>query len=220
MSSTALIFDFDGVIADSEPLYRESWNMALEPWGHSIPEEDYWLYWTSLGEGLDGEIKRHSLDHVDKELARNRQSEFYENICRQGLIPLFEGVSELFTRLLSADEPGRKPFTIASNTTSDRIRIILEGNRTPVPPVVGGEGLRKKPFPDIFLKAASVMGARPSRCLVFEDAHKGVAAARCGGFPAVFVENSQNRNLSHEGLCSINGISHLLRVLDDLKGDE
>ncbi|MGM0627877.1 MAG: hypothetical protein ACQETZ_06940, partial [Candidatus Fermentibacterota bacterium] len=52
--ATHLILDFDGVVADSEPLFRRSWNHALSSVGHRVSEEDYWLHWSSLGEGLEG----------------------------------------------------------------------------------------------------------------------------------------------------------------------
>jgi beta-phosphoglucomutase-like phosphatase (HAD superfamily) len=218
--SRVIVFDFDGVLADSEPFYRDSWNEALSPWGHTIPEEEYWLHWTSLGEGLEGEIERHSLEGVDRDVARARQEEVYEACCARGEIPLFQGVPRLLTRLSSPGEPGGRPFVIASNTPSHRIRLILEAAGIGLPEIVGGEGLRRKPSPDIFLRAASVMGVRPSECLVFEDAKKGVDAALAGGFPVVVVENRQNAGMDHEGFCVAGGIPHLLRVLDLLKGAE
>jgi beta-phosphoglucomutase-like phosphatase (HAD superfamily) len=213
--SSLILFDFDGVLADSEPFYRRSWNMALEPWGHIIPEEDYWLHWTQLGEGLDGEMERNSLRDVDPVLARSRQRGFYDAFCRDGSIPLYEGVKGLFTRLCGSGSPCRWPVRIASNTPSERISVILEGHGVPVPPVTGGEGLRSKPFPDIFLKAAEDSGADPAGCLVFEDALKGVRAAGSGGFPVVLVENRQNRNMEIGGILGrIDGIGRLLDVLD------
>jgi beta-phosphoglucomutase-like phosphatase (HAD superfamily) len=216
--SSLVLFDFDGVLADSEPLYRRSWNMALEPWGHFIPEEEYWLHWTQLGEGLDGEIGRNALDDVDPVLARSRQREFYDAFCRDGSVPLFEGAKELLIRLCGGCAPCRWPVRIASNTPSHRISAILDGHGVPAPPVTGGEGLRSKPFPDIFLKAAEDSGAEPAGCLVFEDALKGVRAAGIGGFPVVLVENRQNRKMEIDGVLGrIDGIARLLDVLDLLE---
>jgi beta-phosphoglucomutase-like phosphatase (HAD superfamily) len=64
------------------------------------------------------------------------------------------------------------------------------------------------------------METAPSDCLVLEDAHKGILAARNGGFPVVLVENWQNRNLDHQDLCIADGIPQFLKILDQLKGRE
>jgi beta-phosphoglucomutase-like phosphatase (HAD superfamily) len=211
--SELLLFDFDGVLADSEPFYRESWNRALEPWNHIIDEEEYWLHWSSLGEGLEGEIRRHSLRHVDAEKALSNQKRIFEEFCLEGMIPLFPGVGKLLLILISLEEQGRMKLAIASNTSAELVRVVLTKNGAPVPLIVGGDGLRKKPFPDIFLRAASLMGVSPASTLVFEDARKGIIAADRGGFRSVFVENSRNRTMKAGGLCRIPGIGHLLHIL-------
>jgi len=216
--SELLLFDFDGVLADSEPFYRESWNRALEPWNHLIDEEEYWLHWSSLGEGLEGEIRRHSLHDVDSEAATATQKSIFEEFCLEGLIPLFEGVGELLRELISLQEQGRMKLAIASNTSAGLVREVLTKNGAPVPFIVGGDGLRKKPFPDIFIRAASLMGVSPSSTLVFEDARKGIIAADRGGFRSVFVENSQNRAMKAGGLCRIPGVGHLLHIPGILTG--
>ena len=210
--SELLLFDFDGVLADSEPFYRESWNRALEQWNHIIDEEEYWLHWSSLGEGLEGEIRRHSLHEIDAETAQANQKRIFEEFCLEGMIPLFSGVDELLRELISLQKHGRMKLAIASNTSAGLVREVLTKNGAPVPFIVGGEGLRKKPFPDIFLRAASLMGVSPASTLVFEDAQKGILAADRGGFRSVFVENSQNRTMMAGGLCRIPGVGHLLHI--------
>lgn len=216
--SELLLFDFDGVLADSEPFYRESWNRALEPWNHIIDEEEYWLHWSSLGEGLEGEIRRHSLHRVDAETAQANQKRIFEEFCLEGMIPLFHGVNDLLRTLISLQEHGGMKLAIASNTSAGLVRQVLTKNDAPVPFIVGGDGLRKKPSPDIFLRAASLMGVSPASTLVFEDALKGILAADRGGFRSVFVENSQNRTMTTGGLCRIPGVGYLLHIPGILAG--
>ena len=55
-NAQAVLFDFDGVLADSEPFYRKSWNTVLSDFDHSVSEKQYWKHWAFLGEGLEGEI--------------------------------------------------------------------------------------------------------------------------------------------------------------------
>ncbi|MCK4671178.1 MAG: HAD family phosphatase [Candidatus Aegiribacteria sp.] len=212
----AVLFDFDGVLADSEPFFRRSWNVALEPWNHSIPPDDYWLYWSSLGEGLEGEIRRHELKNVDVDQAASSQRKIYEGYCRRGDIPLFPQVPELLARLSSGKETSMRPFCIASNTPSWIVRKILLHSHANIPALVGGEGLRKKPAPDIFLLAASKLGALPSDTLVFEDSWKGIRAAEEGGFQSVLVLNDLNRGLDITSGYVINGIGSILEILDTI----
>lgn len=212
----AVLFDFDGVLADSEPFFRKSWNAALEPWGHAIPPLDYWLYWSSLGEGLEGEIRRHELKNIDVDQASSSQRKIYEGYCRRGDIPLFPKVPELLARLSSGKETSTRPFCIASNTPSWIVKEILQHFNANVPVIVGGEGLRKKPSPDIFLSAASKLAVLPSDILVFEDSWKGIRAAAEGGFQSVFVLNDLNRGLDIKSGYVINGIGSLLEILDTI----
>ena len=210
--SELLIFDFDGVLADSEPWFRRSWNHALAPWGHSIPEDDYWLYWSSLGQGLEGEIRRNGLKGIDRAEAREVQRRTYERYCSEGLIPLFPGVMKLLESLSSG--PGRRRWCIASNTASDIVRTVLGSGGAFVPEIIGGEGLPPKPAPDIFLKAAGIFGVRPENALVFEDSWKGISAAAEGGFPYVLVRNDCNRELDISSEVCLEDIGGLLQVID------
>ncbi|MCK4505461.1 MAG: HAD family phosphatase [Candidatus Aegiribacteria sp.] len=213
----AVLFDFDGVLADSEPFFRKSWNAALKPYGHSIPPEDYWLYWSSLGEGIEGEIRRHELKNIDVDQAASSQRKIYEGYCRRGDIPLFPQVPELLARLSSEEEKSARSFCIASNTPSWIVKDILLYSNANVPSLVGGEGLRKKPAPDIFLLAASKLGVIPSDTLVFEDSWKGIRAADEGGFQSVLVLNNLNRGLDIKSKYVINGIGSVLALLDTTK---
>lgn len=215
----AVLFDFDGVLADSEPFFRKSWNAALKPWGHSIPPLDYWRYWSSLGEGLKGEIQRHKLENIDVDQAALSQRKIYESYCKRGDIQLFPRVRELLARLSSGEETLMRPFCIASNTPSWIVKEILQQSHVQMPVLVGGEGLRKKPAPDIFLLAASKLGALPSDSLVFEDSWKGIRAAEEGGFQSVLVLNNLNRGLDIKSRYVINGIGSVLALLDTTDGN-
>ncbi len=213
-ASSGILFDFDGVLADSEPLFLRSWNTALTPWDHSIPEEEYWLYWSSLGEGLDGEIARKGLTGIDRERARACQRRTYADFCRTGAVPLFPDAPLLLQTLLAKEKSGGRPFCIASNTPSELVRNVLNNGGASEPRIVGGEGLRRKPAPDIFLAAASEIGTIPSETLVFEDTWKGAVAASRGGFPCIIVLNRQNASLDISAKLKINGLKDILAVLN------
>ncbi|NOQ21218.1 MAG: HAD-IA family hydrolase [Candidatus Aegiribacteria sp.] len=214
-AAAAFLFDFDGVLADSEPLFRRSWNIALQPWGHEVSSEDYWKYWSSLGEGLKGEIRRFGLKGIDIPLARKRQKEVYEDFVNDGIVPLFPLAARLLEMLSVKQSASWRPFCIASNTPCALIRKILIKGGAPVPLIVGGDGLEKKPAPDIFLRASSLLDVRPSSTLVFEDSWKGIAAAQRGGFKSVLVLNDYNSRLDIRSEFVINGIQPILDLLSE-----
>src|SRR6056297_258768 len=145
--ATHLILDFDGVVADSEPFFRSSWNHALSAVGHSVSEEDYWLFWSSLGGGLDGELSRSGLElsEVRRHRLREMQRKAYSGYCREGLVPLAPGAGELLD-LLSQGDFCLEGWAIASNTDSRLVEEVLKRAEAPLPPlIVGGEGLNRKP---------------------------------------------------------------------------
>jgi beta-phosphoglucomutase-like phosphatase (HAD superfamily) len=205
----ALLFDFDGVLADSEPLYRESYNRAFAVCGHVIPEDEYYDHWTSKGEGAAGEIQRHALEGVDLAALERAQDVAYEEICRAGRVPLFAETPELLRRVLA----GPRPALIASNSEPEMIALILAHGGAPQLPVVGGERFAPKPAPDIFLAAAARLGVAPADALVVEDSEKGLRAARAGGFPTLLVRNARNRGFALEADGETVGLGELLARL-------
>lgn len=130
-----------------------------------------------------------------------------------GMIPLFPQTSLLLETLSSKDNTFRRPYCIASNTPCNLVRQILMAGGAPVPLIVGGDELEKKPSPDIFLRASSILGCKPSSTLVFEDSWKGITAAERGGFMSTLVLNSYNRNFDIRSEFVIDGIQPLLDTI-------
>lgn len=212
-NAQAVLFDFDGVLADSEPVYRKSWNMVLADYGHSVPEKDYWNHWAFMGEGLAGEMKRTDLRIENVVSAKTRQKEIYSDLCRNGRVSLFPLAADVLKMVMS-----KKECAIASNTDSSLVKTISGNAFDSLPAVIGGEGLRPKPYPDIFLKASIFLSINPSRCLVFEDARKGVKAAESAGMPVVLVRNRYNKDLPCPGAsCEIQGLQELYSFLGGLQ---
>ena len=196
----AVLFDFDGVLVDSEPFYYRSYNMAFEQRGHSITEEDYWEFWTSRGEGIPGEVRRYDLDisNDEIEVMYAERCENFTAFCRDGKIPFFPGMLE---SLVTLKDKGM-PCAIGSSSFQPDLETIFEqaGHSTPPCPVVGRrKGLRPKPHPDIYVYAAGTLDVEPASCLAIEDAHKGLDAAKAVGMRCIILRNRYNRNLAYPG---------------------
>ena len=206
--STAVLFDFDGVLADSEPFYRKSWNLVLSAFQHSVPEDVYWKHWSYLGEGLKGEMERTGLNISSPEKEKERQRGIYRDFCLAGRIPLFPLAADVIDAVMK-----QKPCAIASNTNSELVRRVAGSEMAILPPVIGGEGLRSKPAPDIFLRAAETLGVNPENCLVFEDAMKGIKAGNAAGMKVVLVRNRYNKDFDATGAAlEIQGLYEIIQV--------
>ena len=184
-SAGAIVFDFDNVLADSEPHHFRAYNAVFSKHGHRLDEDEYWVEWTSKGIGAVGEIERYKLDIDPDDIIRGKVP-LFTRYCRDGSIRFFAGALELVSLLREAG----LPLSIASGSSVSDIGFILEreGLSDTFAVIHGKESTkRRKPSPDIFLLTAEKLGVEPGRCLVIEDAEKGVIAAREAGIPCAVV---------------------------------
>ena len=189
-----IIFDFDGLLADSEPYHYRAYNEVFERYGHSLDPDEYWVEWTSKGKGIAGEIERHDLDlGVDPIKLRQQKFEVYSRFCESGEIKLFADAVRL-VKLLA----GKRELAIASGSWGHDIRAILKNAdaESHFPTILGKEAATKeKPHPEIFLNAAKAINLPPEKCLVLEDALKGLSAASQAGMPCIIIRNQLNQDI-------------------------
>jgi HAD superfamily hydrolase (TIGR01509 family) len=204
---TAVIFDCDGTLVDSEPLAMRAWARSLEPFGCSVTDAD-----AAATVGLP--YPRVHAYYAER--ARlPAQAEFW---------PLLSG--ELFA-LIDAE---LRPFAdavatvrelhergvllaVASSSPRERLdRTLRRSGLTELLPVTvaGDEVEHGKPAPDMFLAAAERLGAAPGDCVVVEDTPVGVAAGLAAGMTTVAVRREAG------GLDGLTG-AHL--VVDTLTAD-
>ena len=192
-SAQGILFDFDNVVVDSEPLHFEAYEEVFSRYGHRLDKEEYWIHWTSLGEGSEGEVRRHGLD-LDPAAIRDEKRVLFSEICASGRIRFYPESFEAI-RLLQA--AGKKLAVASGTPTTDLETLLSKGRLTESFDVVLGRDQveRGKPHPDIFLEAARRIGVEPKSCLVFEDAEKGVAAARAGEIPVAVIRTAYTQSI-------------------------
>ncbi len=187
----AILFDFDGILVDSEPYYFQACDRALSEIGLHIDEADYYRDLTQAGLGMEYELELMGIEmsaEAFNDLERKRMS-YYHEYCAQGAIRLIPEMVYSVMRLLSVGYQ----VMIASNTPQPLIQLLFEVNQiTPPCPIIGKPvGLRGKPEPDIFIYAAGRANCSPAECLVVEDAAKGLVAAQKIGMPTAHIETPQ-----------------------------
>jgi beta-phosphoglucomutase len=209
----AVVFDFDGVLVDSEPLHFRALRDSLKPEGIAIDESEYYASYaafddrTAIRLALERHDAAHDLPRVD-EVAR-RKAALFDQLLRG--IPFFPGVPELVRGLAR-----ELPLAIASGALRSEIERILDGGglRETFRAIVGAEDVaRTKPDPMPYLRAVELLaretpGLKPEDCVAFEDTMAGIASARVAGLKVVGVTNTYPADKL--------GAAH--RVVEDLAG--
>jgi HAD superfamily hydrolase (TIGR01509 family) len=192
--TNGVIFDFDGVLADSEPYHYLAYNEIFEKYGHSLNKSEYWVEWTSKGQGIAGEIKRHNLDlPIDPIKLREQKFEVYSQYCQNGDIKLFPEAIKVARKLKA-----NLPVAIASGSWKHDIRAILKnsGAEYLFDNILGKESaIKEKPHPDIFINAAKSLHCHASQCMVIEDALKGLIAAKAANMACIIILNQLNQKI-------------------------
>lgn len=187
---TTVIFDLDGLLADTEPLHCRAYQDALQSEGASLTEADYIEHWVRSGKGIADWVALHGLN-IDPLALRVKKSARYLELLASSLRPM-DGALELLKVL-----DGNKTLALASSSYQDAVDGVLEGLNIAhyfKAIVTGLDVPRVKPAPDIFLTAARRVGAVPSECVVIEDAEKGVLAAYQAGMSCIAVPNAHTRH--------------------------
>jgi HAD superfamily hydrolase (TIGR01509 family) len=187
---TTVIFDLDGLLADTEPLHCRAYQMALQEKNLTLTEADYAEHWVRSGKGIVEWLQERGLTFNAQEI-RATKSQRYLELLSSSLRPM-EGAVEVLQVLA-----GKKTLALASSSYREAVDGVLQGLRLThyFKAVVSGLDVAKvKPAPDIFLAAALRVGAKASECLVLEDAEKGVIAAFHAGMRCIAVPNAYTRH--------------------------
>lgn len=196
----AIIFDCDGVIADSEPLHFAAMRQVLAEEGIALTEEIYTREYLALDDRgcYTKAFRDHGRSLTDDHLREliARKADRLEPVMSAGL-RIFPGVAE-FIRAAAA----KYPLAVASGALRHEIEMILRhaGVRDCFAAVVSAEDVtRGKPDPESFQKACAALGAlrdggvAADECLVIEDSLHGVAAGKFAGMAVLAVTNSYPR---------------------------
>ena len=208
----ALVFDFDGVIIDTESvwfcIYRD-W--LKREYDYDLRIEDYLVCVGSHSSELFAFLKKDIGEHVDGYAYEQQAMEEY--IRRISELPPMKGVAEL---IHEARKKGLK-IAAATSATEKKPRIHLErlGLISYFDAFSTAElSKRLKPEPDIFLKAAELLGCKPQECLAIEDSGNGLLAARRANMPCLVVPNQITKH------CDFEGYYKLVDSLDEVSLDE
>ena len=214
MPIRAFLFDFDGLIVDTETASRAGWEWLYREHGHELPPEKWalvvgtvgvWDPWEHL-EGLVGEP-------VDREaLNERRYTHELTLIEAEGLRP---GISEY---IAAAERHGLKRAIVSSSS-----RRWVDMHLKRLERAVGWDAIvtadhdeeRAKPRPTLYLEALAELGVSADEAIAFEDSPNGALGAKRAGIYVVGVPNAVTRELGLDGSADL-----VLDSLADLPPDE
>ncbi len=194
----AVIFDFDGVIADSEGLHLCAFNQVLGQYGVEITTKDYYKDYLGLIDidcfRLVAERNRLGPDRQGIENLVKEKNQIFERLAKaEGRI--IEGVRDFLQML----KQNNIPMAIYSGALLAEIELILEQAelRPFFEAIVSAEQVKNgKPNPEGFLLALRKLNEDnqnpilANECIVIEDSHWGLAAAKAAGIHTVAITNS------------------------------
>ena len=182
----AVIFDMDGVLADSEPLINAAAIAMFKEKGLVVQPDDF-LPFVGAGEDryIGGVAEKYHFP-LDVPQAKKRTYEIYLDLVPTKL-EAFPGVQSLIQTCRRAG------LLVAVASGTDQIKVAASLQKIGLPEdvwdavVSGNDVKRNKPEPDIFLSAAGNLGVAPEDCVVVEDSVNGIRAAKAAGMRCVAV---------------------------------
>ncbi len=210
----AVVFDMDGVLVDSEPVFFEAVNELLKPAGKRVDWEDYQhLLGSTMSHTWRSVLETVGIDVNEAQPYLDRYGDTLIELLRQprSLLP---GVDPLIAELRRQ----RIPIAVATASRLAWVEAVLgEGAGVPLDTfdaVISREQVENsKPAPDLYLKAAELLSTPPQRCIAVEDTIPGIASAKAAGMYAIQVRASST------ALPPIDDADAVLDSLDDFPFD-
>jgi len=196
----AVVFDMDGLLFNTEDIYRDAAMAVAADAGHDLPLE---FYLSTIGMPLEATraaFNEHYGNDFDFELFWTAASNRFHELARLQLA-MKAGVIELLDVL---DRVG-VPRAIATSSRHQDVQrnlgrhALSERFRTIV---AHGDYSRGKPHPEPFLKAAERLGVAPESCVALEDSYHGVRAASGAGMMTIMVPDLFPATAEMEELCA------------------
>lgn len=205
----ALLFDNDGVLVDTEPLYFHASREILAELGVDLTEELFIKHFLMEGRGAWHLAVECGLPEEEVSRHRRRRNELYSSYLETEPI-LIEGVEEVLEEL-------GKSYRMAVVTSSKPEHFEKIHNRFDLLRhfefVLTREMYeRSKPCPDPYLLAIAKLGLQPEECLVVEDSYRGLQAAKAAGIPCVIIPTRLTRG------SDFSSAVHVLDALRALRG--
>jgi len=187
---TAIIFDMDGLVIDTEPGYFFAWQRALTQMGYSY-SDDFCDALSGLHvQDVMQRIRALTGEEFDLGYFNQLASQYWQQFATEQGLPVKKG----FFTLLNKLKAHNIPFCLATNSHKKNAQTCLElAQLVDVFSIIVtlDDVKAGKPAPDIFLLAAKQLNQLPHQCLVLEDSSAGIQAAAKAGCPSFLIPSTR-----------------------------
>lgn len=219
----ALLFDCDGVLADTErDVHRPSFNAAFaeaglpDEWSEELygrlletggGKERMTAYWNEPGRGWPASAPDDASRVALVKHLHARKTALFSDVVASGAVTLRPGVARLVTEALDAGVPVAVCSTSNELAVQQIVNMLGADTAARVPVFAGDVVAAKKPAPDVYLLAAEKMGVDPAECAVVEDSAIGLAAGLAAGMRVLVTVSTYTGGETFSGAA---------KVVDDL----
>jgi len=188
LTEFVLIFDMDGVLVDSNPMHREAWVAYNRTFGLETTDAMHQRMYGKRNDRIIRDFFGDSLSPEEvaargaakEELYREMIGDRIEEMLVPGLRDFLDRYPEVPKAVASNAEPANVNFLLDHANLRRYFQVVVDGHQVANP----------KPHPEIYLRAAGLLGARPAQCIVLEDSYSGVEAARAAGMRVIGVRTT------------------------------
>ncbi|MGH7245875.1 MAG: HAD family hydrolase [Candidatus Levyibacteriota bacterium] len=188
--ANGVIFDVDGIIIDSEPIWDKAHPLFLSKFGVKSSRSAHNTMGMGMQEAMQIFKEEYQLSASIEELTNEARNSVYELLFSSNNLVPMDGVLEMIEML-----SGKKKLGIATGGHSvlimEKILATLKINSHFLAIASCDDVTREKPFPDVFLLATKKLGISPEDCLVFEDSPNGVTAAKAAGMITIAINKDK-----------------------------
>ena len=192
----AVLFDFDGVVAQSEPLHYETFVETLAPLGIKIPYDRWYVDFAGTGSRSIME-RLFKENHIDKNVDEfvEKRKKLYETYVKKGKLKITAGLVDFLdylsskkirTAVVSGGHKSNIELVLSTMKLSDRFELIVSSDDLKA----------KKPDPYPYLYAAEKLGLNPSECLGIEDSLAGATSVVRAGMKLVVIDSPASSKIS------------------------
>lgn len=216
MKKKAIIFDMDGVIFDTERIYRDIWMTVYKKHNFEMNHDIYRTFIGKSKQTIIGMLKeRYGQNFIAEDLFVELEAELKKEIDN-GQVPVKKGAVEIFDYLK------KNNFKMAIATSSPRTKLDMQLKIHNLEKIFDAiicadDVTKSKPDPEIFLVAAKKLDVLPQECVVIEDSPAGIKAAYDGNITAIHVEDlvKPNEEICKCSVVQLKNLIEAKRYIED-----